>query len=569
MLKLKKIFLLTLLFCSIGTTFEQINNEYTKFVKPGMFLGKAFQNIENDSVSDIPQVPCSFFDIRIMFNSAMEKGEKPESMRTDLSNVVPNDLLVPELFGAVWPQQEKWWSMMRFDTMSIQVNKGAFMNAGGVDFVQVDFRKGSAYAPTARIKVWGFVTKTGKIHGLHGEFPLKVPFVVDGDWYFAVHNPRILSVMSATRVHPTLLGLTSYDFTTGADKFFKGGGVEIHEGFWGAIGGEGKSHKGYGNNVLDLFDWLVCHNLIVNGPLLNVYSSSDADFDGDVDIDDEQLIWNSAIAESTVPWIDEFWQNTPNIQYHDFDFTLPTYQLTAGNFVSVSDSIFSFDVHLLSTSTETFNYAAGQYILDIDSNLNVTSIEMSDPMMQELTSFRQVGNQIQLIMVTRPGGTYQVSGQSPGSKVARFKVVYSNSGHDTPTPVRWVNIPSNIPTLMYADIGGQAIPITTPETHLYDGGLTNVGSVNVTLPLGFSLSQNFPNPFNPSTTITYALPVNSNVSLSVYDINGREVMNLLNAQKPAGNHSIVFDGSTLSSGVYFYKLQTSRYIETKKMMLIK
>lgn len=89
------------------------------------------------------------------------------------------------------------------------------------------------------------------------------------------------------------------------------------------------------------------------------------------------------------------------------------------------------------------------------------------------------------------------------------------------------------------------------------------------IPLEFRLEQNFPNPFNPSTTIEYSIPKQSHVSIKVYDLLGREITTILNEAKPAGNYSVNFDGSGLSSGVYFYKLTAGGFNQTKKLILAK
>lgn len=97
---------------------------------------------------------------------------------------------------------------------------------------------------------------------------------------------------------------------------------------------------------------------------------------------------------------------------------------------------------------------------------------------------------------------------------------------------------------------------------------TNVES-DISLPIGFSLSQNFPNPFNPSTTISYQIPEAAKVEIKVYNLIGKEVAVLIDEQKPAGKHSINFEASQLPGGVYFYKITAGRYAETKKMILLK
>jgi len=89
------------------------------------------------------------------------------------------------------------------------------------------------------------------------------------------------------------------------------------------------------------------------------------------------------------------------------------------------------------------------------------------------------------------------------------------------------------------------------------------------LPTHFMLYQNYPNPFNPSTVISYALPENSFVNLKVFDILGREVMQLVDQRQLAGTHSVNFNAFLLPNGVYFYRLQIGNGMLTKKMMLIK
>jgi hypothetical protein len=85
----------------------------------------------------------------------------------------------------------------------------------------------------------------------------------------------------------------------------------------------------------------------------------------------------------------------------------------------------------------------------------------------------------------------------------------------------------------------------------------------------FSLEQNYPNPFNPSTVIGYRLPVNSDVTLKVFDLLGREVATLVDEFKPAGKYEVEFNGKDLSSGIYFYTIQAGSFTKTEKMILLK
>ncbi|HVO72670.1 MAG TPA: family 43 glycosylhydrolase [Ignavibacteriaceae bacterium] len=89
------------------------------------------------------------------------------------------------------------------------------------------------------------------------------------------------------------------------------------------------------------------------------------------------------------------------------------------------------------------------------------------------------------------------------------------------------------------------------------------------IPDKFFLEQNYPNPFNPVTTINYGVPEESFVNLSVYDILGRKVKTIVNNPQPSGSYSEIFNAAGMSSGLYFYSLQTGKQLTSKKMMLIK
>ena len=104
---------------------------------------------------------------------------------------------------------------------------------------------------------------------------------------------------------------------------------------------------------------------------------------------------------------------------------------------------------------------------------------------------------------------------------------------------------------------------------ILDDVLSIIGVEDEFSPVNFSLSQNYPNPFNPNTTIKYEISEMSFVTLKVFDLLGKEVATLINEEKPMGNYEIKFDGSKLTSGIYFYQLQAGAFVETKKMILLK
>jgi hypothetical protein len=89
------------------------------------------------------------------------------------------------------------------------------------------------------------------------------------------------------------------------------------------------------------------------------------------------------------------------------------------------------------------------------------------------------------------------------------------------------------------------------------------------IPDKYALEQNYPNPFNPSTNISFSLPESGIVKLDIFNILGEHIMTLLDKEIPAGIHTFVFDAGSLPSGTFIYRIQTSSFTQTKKMLLIK
>ncbi|MBN1397189.1 MAG: T9SS type A sorting domain-containing protein [Bacteroidetes bacterium] len=98
--------------------------------------------------------------------------------------------------------------------------------------------------------------------------------------------------------------------------------------------------------------------------------------------------------------------------------------------------------------------------------------------------------------------------------------------------------------------------------------LTNV-NVKGALPDQFYIEQNYPNPFNPTTIINYSIPKQSYVTIKIIDALGREISTLVNEEKPAGNHKIIFNAVDLTSGVYFYQIKADKFMQTNKMILLR
>ena len=128
----------------------------------------------------------------------------------------------------------------------------------------------------------------------------------------------------------------------------------------------------------------------------------------------------------------------------------------------------------------------------------------------------------------------------------------------------WNNLSQ--PVIVLVDLG---IDGTIDDTLYLDNtvGVEDQGSL--LSPNSYNLAQNFPNPFNPTTTIQFSLPQVGDVTLKIYNVLGEEVKTLVNEYKGIGNHSVQFNANSLASGMYLYRLQAGSFVETKKMILIK
>jgi hypothetical protein len=116
-------------------------------------------------------------------------------------------------------------------------------------------------------------------------------------------------------------------------------------------------------------------------------------------------------------------------------------------------------------------------------------------------------------------------------------------------------------TAAYPGFGGLSL-----NDNNFPMGITTISN---NIPGSYSLKQNYPNPFNPSTKIQYEIPHSGMVKLVVFDALGREVETLVNENQPAGVYEATFNASQYSSGMYFYRLTTGNFVETKKMLMVK
>ncbi len=166
-----------------------------------------------------------------------------------------------------------------------------------------------------------------------------------------------------------------------------------------------------------------------------------------------------------------------------------------------------------------------------------------------------------------PSGTVYLVGTSTG--------LYSTTNVNTTFPIWRIEGDQIIGNVIVDYISlrkvDKYVAIGTHGRGIFTGTYTGVTAVNNEnqLPVSYMLSQNYPNPFNPSTTINFALPQSGNVQLTLFDALGRKVKDIVNQDFSAGNHSVNFNAASLSSGVYFYRIQANNFVRTKKMILLR
>ncbi|MBW7888084.1 MAG: T9SS type A sorting domain-containing protein [Bacteroidetes bacterium] len=162
---------------------------------------------------------------------------------------------------------------------------------------------------------------------------------------------------------------------------------------------------------------------------------------------------------------------------------------------------------------------------------------------------------------------YEIERSTDGTTYSLIGSVTAAGNSDTTKRYSFTNPSQNLQSVKY-----RIVQITNDGAKEYSPVitvlLTGIGNAIVT-PFTYSLEQNFPNPFNPTTTISFSLAITEKATLKIFDILGREVTTLVNNELGAGAHIIEWNSSNVSSGVYFYRLETSNYVNTKKMVVMK
>jgi len=210
-------------------------------------------------------------------------------------------------------------------------------------------------------------------------------------------------------------------------------------------------------------------------------------------------------------------------------------------------------VHEIPTSVDGFATISG--------NLNLMG-QISTVTGAVVYAFK--GNVVAGFGITDVKGNYTVSGLAPGIyslSVDRFGYVVGSGPSSSVYG-------SSTGTVSYDESGNPVNAVVSLS--LAPLAIVNlVGEATALQPVQYALEQNYPNPFNPSTTIRYTLPASGRVAVRVYNILGQEVAMLVDGNQNAGSYEVSFNASALSSGVYFYRIESGSFEAVKKMMLLK
>lgn len=234
----------------------------------------------------------------------------------------------------------------------------------------------------------------------------------------------------------------------------------------------------------------------------------------------------------------------------------------------INNNTFEFDIYI-NSNTEPFELTSYQCVLSFNKNLakdgtlrfiyvdgssDLSNFPVSSIGINSTDNFKE------LTFASMPGSD-NISGDS--KKVGTFQLESSNSFEINKAEISW-NFDGMIGTIL---TGSQYENITQPSNHK---GSFITGLEIQTEVKDYSLNQNYPNPFNPSTMIRFSLKDNGKVRLTVYNLLGEQVSELVNKEMIKGIHEVEFNAANLASGVYIYKLDIeNKFSSVRKMILAK
>ncbi len=273
----------------------------------------------------------------------------------------------------------------------------------------------------------------------------------------------------------------------------------------------------------------------------------------------------------------------------------PSYQVIAMNDVVVNSKTIEFDIYILRTSEEPLELANFQTSLYFDNAIksNGTLTAQYIEGKSELSNSHQYPNPPNVTGIVGEYGQFRIAAKMnpgtgngslisnvyPGTRFGRFRITNTVDFAAISPNFRW-NFErggSHYFNVISAYINNEATDITNPE--LYINQLNNTVldvETEIKLPTEYGLSDNYPNPFNPTTRIDYQLPFDSKVTIELYGITGEKMVTLINSEQSAGYYNAEINAGklNLSSGVYLYKMTAQsntekNFVQTKKLVLMK
>lgn len=257
-----------------------------------------------------------------------------------------------------------------------------------------------------------------------------------------------------------------------------------------------------------------------------------------------------------------------------------------------SDREFAVVVGEKGTILRSTNYGLNWINVSLtDTTINLYSINPTAVGLSEITPFYICGSQGRIYKSTDYGATWVLknSGTSNTLRSIYFTTddsgavtgengtvrMTTNGGDSWFTDTYFSNVTGNITSISQMPRSSRTFTALSNNNTLYFASedtnivINGINQISTEVPKEFSLSQNYPNPFNPKTNINLDLIKSGFVKLVVYDVSGKEVETLVSQYLKAGTYKIDWDGSKHSSGIYFYKIFTDDFIQTKKMVLVK
>lgn len=478
------------------------------------------------------------------------------AVRLDSQMTIPtlwaDSLGDPELFGKDYPEQYVRQNLTPSEKR-LRLDRDLIDSIGAVAVVQIELRhslRGGVEIIGGRIpeRIYykmGYVLSSGEVTDLYGNHPFLCTGVRPQSYWLAVHFVNgFTSMTSDTVVVPPSPGRTiHWDWTTGQDKFYLNSGYPVYQTSLFATMTADLNEDA----IIDMGDLSIFNN---NYTYDTLYSRSDLDNSGAITSIDWAFLVNHLGIVSPVP---STWRAAPRIFGVD---NIETYELRADNFQRQNNE-FTFDIRMRRTGERPIDVGLEQFVFNKTAEIHFEEISYTSTAFDSVV-VRETDSTWIFLGVPKQSGQYDLPVEFTKQISIRASGITNN--------ISW-RANSNPFTKISTRRNGLYVDITDPQQHVVDF-LTSTSTSN-SIVTNYKLFQNHPNPFNPTTTITFDIPKSGLVSLKVYDLLGREVTSLINEIQPQGEREVTFIADDLPSGVYYYKIQAGSFIDVKKMILIK